>query len=221
MNRHHDDEHVTATPPDGSAAGPHGDPMSTPPGAAARPSSEPADALEREGAAEEIPLPSLGLLSFYDRLRASMVRAVERRGSRLGSQAVEALLLVPDVFILLVRLALDPKVPSSSRAMIGGAIAYFVMPVDLLPEAALGAAGYLDDLILSAVVLSHVLGPDLEPHARRYWSGSQDLRRTLSDLVGAARTLLGANLYQRLVGLLERRGISVEEVERQALREGS
>ena len=51
---------------------------------------------------------------------------------------MRALLLVPDVFILLVRLALDKDVPGSARAMIGGALAYFVLPFDLLPEAILG-----------------------------------------------------------------------------------
>jgi uncharacterized membrane protein YkvA (DUF1232 family) len=192
-----------------SSTRPHGDPLGE--SASERKGRE---GLEPGG---EAPLPSLGLLSFYDRLRATIVGAVERRGSRLGHRTVEVLLLVPDVFILLVRLALDPRVPSSSRAMIGGALAYFVMPIDLLPEATLGAVGYVDDLVLAAVVLSHVLGPELEPLARKYWSGSQDLRRTLSELVAAARTLLGANLHERLSRLLARRGISLEEIEREAL----
>src|SRR3954462_14713527 len=32
-------------------------------------------------------------------------------------------------------LALDKEVPGSARAMIGGALAYFILPIDLLPEA--------------------------------------------------------------------------------------
>jgi hypothetical protein len=72
-------------------------------------------------------LPSSGLLSFYDRLREKILRVIEKRsgrpGAKLTEDAVRALLLVPDVFILLVRLALDKEVPGSARAMIGGAIA--------------------------------------------------------------------------------------------------
>src|SRR3954449_1993566 len=124
-------------------------------------------------------LPSSGLLSFYDRLREKILRAVEkrsgRRGARLTEDAVRALLLVPDVFILLVRLMLDKEVPGSARAMIGGAIAYFILPIDLLPEAFLGPAGYLDDLVLAVAVLAQAFGGDLEPYARKHWSGSAGL----------------------------------------------
>src|SRR4051794_23474892 len=98
-------------------------------------------------------LPSSGLLSFYDRLREKILELVEKRagrpGGKLTEDAVRLLLLVPDVFILLVRLALDKDVPGSARAMIGGAVAYFILPFDLLPEAVLGPGGHLDDLVLA------------------------------------------------------------------------
>ena len=79
-------------------------------------------------------------------MRDQVLVAAERRSRKLGKPAVEALLLVPDVFVLLVRLALDKQVPGEARALIGGALAYFVLPLDLFPEAAVGGVGYLDDL---------------------------------------------------------------------------
>jgi uncharacterized membrane protein YkvA (DUF1232 family) len=158
-------------------------------------------------------LPSSGLLSFYDRLREKILQVVEkrsgRRGARLTEDAVRALLLVPDVFILLVRLALDKEVPGSARAMIGGAIAYFILPIDLLPEAFLGPAGYLDDLVLAVAVLAQAFGGDLEPYARKHWSGSEDLRVVIKDITSTAKSLLGQKLYDRLRGLLSRRGIEL------------
>src|SRR6185295_9719774 len=161
-------------------------------------------------------LPSSGLLSFYDRLREKILHAIEkregRRGAKLTEGAVRALLLVPDVFILLVRLALDKKVPGSTRALIGGTLAFFILPVDLLPEALLGGAGYLDDLVLAAAVLAQAFGGELEPYARKHWSGSEDLRVVLQDISEAAQSLLGQNLYDRLRKLMSRRGIEVEEV---------
>ncbi|HVS03378.1 MAG TPA: YkvA family protein, partial [Thermoanaerobaculia bacterium] len=131
------------------------------------------------------------------------------RAGRLGQRTVEVLLLVPDMFILLVRLLLDPEVPKSSKTLIGGALAYFILPADLLPEALLGVGGYVDDVVLAAAVLSHALGEQLEPYARKYWSGSQDLRATLTDLTRSAEALLGENLYARLKGLLARRGVAL------------
>jgi uncharacterized membrane protein YkvA (DUF1232 family) len=156
-------------------------------------------------------LPSTGLLSFYDRLREAIFKVVEKRGGKLSEGTVRALMLVPDVFILLVRLALDKEVPGSSRALIGGAIAYFILPFDLLPEAILGPVGYLDDLVLAAAVLAQAFGGDLEPYARKHWSGKEDLRVVLRDITETAQSLLGQNLYDRLHRLLSRRGVRLEE----------
>lgn len=150
-----------------------------------------------------------GLISFYDRLRVRMLQAAARKSHRYGKPVVEALLLVPDVFILLVRLALDPEVPGEARALIGGAIAYFLLPLDLFPEAVVGAPGFLDDLVLAAAVLSQALGGELEPYARKYWNGDQELRQTLRDVTQSAQVLLGRDLYRRLRRALARRGVDI------------
>ena len=155
-------------------------------------------------------LPSSGLLSFYDRLREAIFKVVEKRGGKLSEGSIRALMLVPDVFILLVRLALDKEVPRSSRALIGGAIAYFILPFDLLPEAILGPVGYLDDLVLATAVLAQAFGGDLEPYARKHWSGKEDLRVVIRDITETAHSLLGQNLYERLRRLLSRRGVKLE-----------
>jgi uncharacterized membrane protein YkvA (DUF1232 family) len=180
------------------------------------------DAAQAERDAEEAlgsgtNLPSSGLLSFYDRLREKILQFIEKRTGRPGAKvtdgAVRALLLVPDVFILLVRLALDKEVPGSARAMIGGAIAYFILPFDLLPEAILGPVGYLDDLVLAVAVLAQAFGGDLEPYARKHWSGSEDLRIVVQDVTSTAQTLLGKNVYDRLRRLLSKRGIELADPE--------
>lgn len=162
---------------------------------------------------DDVRLQPQRLLSFYDRLRVRMVRYVARRSKRLGPAAVEALLLVPDVFILLVRLALDPKVPGGARALIGGALLYFVSPVDLFPEAILGPVGFLEDLVLASAVLAQALGGELEPYARRYWSGEQELREVLRDIAHSASSLLGGRVHRRLERALARRGLELPPAE--------
>ncbi len=154
--------------------------------------------------------PSSGLLSFYDRLRARMLDAAGRQSHKLGKPVVEALLLAPDVFILLVRLMLDRDVPPAARSLIGGALAYFVLPIDLFPEAVVGAPGFLDDLVLASAVLSQALGGELEPYARRYWNGDQELRAVLRDIADSAHHLLGRDLYRRLRATLARRGVDLD-----------
>jgi uncharacterized membrane protein YkvA (DUF1232 family) len=151
------------------------------------------------------------LLSFYDRMRSQVLDAADRRSHKMGKPVVEALLLVPDVFVLLVRLMLDKQVPADARALIGGAIAYFVFPLDLFPEAAVGGVGYLDDLVLASAVLSQALGGELEPYAKKYWNGEQELRQVLHDISQSASALLGRDLYGRLRRALSKRGVDVAD----------
>ncbi len=181
----------------------------------------PDEDLERAsaGALEPVPesavddLPSQGLLSFYDRLRDRVVEAAENRDGRVAPRVVEALLFVPDVFMLVLRLSLDRQVPRSARVLLGGALAYFVLPFDLWPEGIVGPVGYTDDLVLALAVLSQTFGRDLEPFAAKYWSGRQPVRKVMSDVLGAAQSLLGSNLYGRLQKLLRRRGVELETTE--------
>jgi uncharacterized membrane protein YkvA (DUF1232 family) len=167
------------------------------------------DELERTLRAHEPPLGPTGLFSFYDRLREKILHGVQKHGGRYSEAAAEALLLVPDVFILLVRLTLDKEVPKPARALIGGALAYFVLPTDLLPEAFLGVGGYLDDLVLAAAVLSQTFGGELEPYARKHWSGSHELGKVLGGITETAHHLLGDRTYARLQKLLSRIGIEL------------
>ncbi len=159
---------------------------------------------------EEVELVSTGLLSSYDRLRRRIVEALERRG-RLGRALSEPLMLAPDLLVLLARLCMDRDVSPASRRLIVGALAYFLTPVDMLPEAFLGVGGFLDDVVLASLVLSHSLDAELEPLAVKHWSGNQNLRVVLADVSGAGAALLGVSLYERLKGFLVRRGVNVED----------
>ncbi len=154
-------------------------------------------------------LPSRGLLSFYDRLRKRVTAAAARRG-KLSAAATEALLLVPDIFLLMLRLALDREVPKQQRALLTSALAYFVLPADFLPEMILGPVGFLDDLVLAAIVLAHAFGGELEPYAAKHWSGSQKLRVVLRDVLETANGLVGDRVYGQLLRLLGRYGIEIE-----------
>lgn len=155
-------------------------------------------------------LVSTGLLSTYDRLRDRVTGWVERHGGRVGAGTAEALLLVPDIFMLLARLSLDRSVPGQTRTMMAGALAYFLMPVDLLPEAFLGPGALTEDLIIAAAVLATAFGSELGPQAEKYWNGSQKLRVVLGDISAAAHALLGPSLYDRVKLVLSKWGVELE-----------
>jgi uncharacterized membrane protein YkvA (DUF1232 family) len=146
------------------------------------------------------------LLAFYDRLRARMEKSMSRR---VGDGASQAVLAAPDLFVLLVRLFMDRGVPESTRALVGGALAYFLLPADLMPEVLLGFGGFLDDVVITAAVVSHVLSRDLEPVVEQHWSGSQRLREVLADVARASDVLLSYRLQDRLARVLARYGIQL------------
>jgi uncharacterized membrane protein YkvA (DUF1232 family) len=150
------------------------------------------------------------LLSFYDRLRERFLGGIEKHGGKLPEEAAKVLLLVPDVFILVVRLILDKEVPRKTRAVLAGALAFFMLP-DLLPKALFGPIGYLDDLVVAVAVLSQLFAGDLEPYARKHWNGPKDLHVVMQDIGDTAHALLGQNLYDRLRRLLARRGIHLPD----------
>lgn len=169
------------------------------------------DDTSSPGGTEGDDLPSTGLLSFYDRLRERIHRFVADRGGRFGEAAAQILLLAPDVFILLVRLALDRRVPKGTRALFASAIAYYLLPFDVLPEGIVGPAGFLDDLVLGLMILSRSFDPELERIADAHWSGSGRLREILGDAVESGRALLGTDLADRLDEVLARRGVHVAD----------
>jgi len=170
---------------------------------------EAVEAAAEEAFTSEAEPPQHEVLAFYDPLRQRVLATVERRAGKLSADAVRALLLVPDVFLLLVRLTFDKEVPRPARAMIGGALAYFILPLDLLPEAILGPVGFLEDLVLAVAVLAQAMSGDLEPYARKHWHGPEDLRIVLHDIGTTAEKLLGKKLYERLRRLLGRRGVEL------------
>lgn len=140
---------------------------------------------------------------FYDRIRTSIQEFTERRGNVVGKTA-EFLLIVPDVFILLWRLTTDRRVSGKDKVLLGSAVAYFILPFDLIPEAIVGPIGYLDDLVFAAYVLNKVL-TDTDPAVlREHWSGKGDVLDTIQRVLNAADTLVETKVAGRLKKMLKK-----------------
>jgi uncharacterized membrane protein YkvA (DUF1232 family) len=96
------------------------------------------------------------------------------------SAARELATLLPNLVMLFRGLLRDPRVPRGSKALLWFAIAWVVSPIDLIPEF-IPLAGPLDDAIVAALVLRHVLrssGPDV---VGDHWRGDP---ATLARILG-------------------------------------
>jgi uncharacterized membrane protein YkvA (DUF1232 family) len=154
-------------------------------------------AREIHDAAEHDQFPRDRATRFYDRIRNTIQRYIDSKGAVVGKTA-GFLLLVPDVFILLWRLTSDSRVNGKDKVLLGSAVAYYVMPFDLLPEAILGPAGYLDDLVFGVYVLNKILGSVDASILREHWSGSEDVLDSIQNVLNAAESLVGTDLVGRI-----------------------
>jgi uncharacterized membrane protein YkvA (DUF1232 family) len=134
---------------------------------------------------------------FYDRIRGSIQRYIEKKGKAVEKTG-EYLLLVPDVFILLWRLTNDSRISGKDKVLLGSSLAYYLFPFDLLPEGLVGPIGYLDDLVFGVYVLNRMLADTDVAILREHWSGSEDVLLTIRRVLDAADNLVGSNLIERL-----------------------
>ena len=140
---------------------------------------------------------------FYDRLRGGIRRYVDSKGPVLGKTA-DFLLLVPDVFILLWRLTTDARVSGKDKVLLVSALAYYISPFDLIPEALVGPIGYLDDLVFGVYVLNKLVATNDPAIIREHWSGSEDVLSIIQRVLNAADSLVGSDMVtkiKRMVGM--------------------
>ena len=111
---------------------------------------------------------------FYQSLRHRIREWLNTRNGSAGKWA-EYLMLVPDLFHLLCKLSIDNEVPVKERIKLGAAIAYFVSPFDLVPEALVGVIGFADDIALAAYVLNSLVNTCNSDILKRHWAGDRDV----------------------------------------------
>ena len=146
-------------------------------------------AREIHDAVEQDELPRDRAARFYDRIRNTIQRYVDSKGALVGKTA-EFLLLVPDVFILLWRLTTDRASTARDKVLLGSAVAYYIMPFDLIPEAFVGPIGYLDDLVFGVYVLNKILG-DIDASSSANTGAAAKTSSMIQKVLGAAESLVG------------------------------
>jgi uncharacterized membrane protein YkvA (DUF1232 family) len=134
---------------------------------------------------------------FYQRLRARIERWLLARGDR-SHRYGEILLVAPDLFHLLIKLSLDPRVPRREKLLLGAATAYFITALDFIPELLLGPGGYVDDLGLAAYVIYNIVRESGEQVVREHWAGPGDILALLERILRNVTDLVGTGVWGRI-----------------------
>ena len=89
------------------------------------------------------------------------------------SAARELATLIPNLLVLFRGLLRDPRVSRGSKFWLWFAIVWLVSPIDLIPEF-IPVIGPLDDAIVAALVLRHVLKRTDASVLSEHWRGDPD-----------------------------------------------
>lgn len=134
---------------------------------------------------------------FYENLRSVFTRWSNSEEGK-SYKWKQHLLFSPDLFLLLCKLSINKDIPAEERAKIAGAIAYFVAPIDLIPEALVGPAGYRDDIALAAYVLDSIEQKTNPEILRKYWKGNEDVLGVIRLILDSAEEMVGSDLWVKL-----------------------
>ncbi|BAU29226.1 uncharacterized protein DUF1232 [Aneurinibacillus soli] len=142
---------------------------------------------------------------FYDRLRSKIEDYIrDKMGAGTSDKFMPYLLLAPDLFVLLARLAKDNRVPLRSKSVALLAVVYFMSPLDILPEILLGPVGFADDIVFAVMALNKMLVDVDEKIIEEHWNGNKNIMGVIRDVLTKADSLVGTSRLQMLKGILRR-----------------
>ena len=84
--------------------------------------------------------------------------------------AKELALLLPNLVALFKGLSRDPRVPRKSKVLLVVGVVWFASPIDLIPEF-IPVLGPLDDAVVAALILRHILRKAGKEVVAEHWRG--------------------------------------------------
>jgi uncharacterized membrane protein YkvA (DUF1232 family) len=133
---------------------------------------------------------------FYHSLRGKIDYWLQEK--KIGGRYSKYILLAPDIFHLLCKLSMDPDVPVRQKVKLGVAIAYFISPMDVVPELLVGPMGYMDDIALAAYVLNSIVN-HVEPEiVKKHWAGDENILEIIKHILARTDKMLGKGVWEKV-----------------------
>lgn len=128
-----------------------------------------------------IPLKDENVRKFYEDLRKKVKEKLSKFAGKYGEEGARILLVVPDLVVLLWRLIKDDRVPAEKKVFLVAALAYWILPIDLIPEGLIGVIGYADDIYITLYVLNDLINNVDEQVIRDNWPGEEDVIKFIKE----------------------------------------
>ena len=98
----------------------------------------------------------------------------------------------PALYKMMTRLLDDRALPRSMSPLVIAAIAYFILPEDIIPEEKYGPIGYVDDIYLCAFVANEVAKESASPDIlARNWEGKVPITTLVKEILDCEKELIG------------------------------
>lgn len=123
-------------------------------------------------------------MKSFDQLLEEDIAVYEGRHDDLIYQA-------PAFYRFLVSLLDDPLLPPKLRPLVLSAVAYFILPADVIPEDLHGPYGYVDDIFLCAFVADRIRKEIGEQILVESWDGEAPLIELIEDILDHEAELIG------------------------------
>jgi uncharacterized membrane protein YkvA (DUF1232 family) len=125
-----------------------------------------------------------GMKDFFNELTADIAQYEGRHD--------EVIYLTPYWYKLMTNLLDDPRLPSRLKPLISCAIAYFIIPADIISEEIYGPYGYIDDIFFCAYVADQVRTFTKKADLlEENWEGEGDITQLIKEILGQESSLIG------------------------------
>ena len=121
----------------------------------------------------------------FDKLLEEEVSSYKGKHSGLITQA-------PALYRLMTHLLDDKALPSSLSQLVIAAIAYFILPGDIIPEDKYGPLGFVDDIFLCAFVADQIQKETASDDILvRNWDGKTPIISLVKEILRSEEELIG------------------------------
>ncbi|EDS77505.1 conserved hypothetical protein [Clostridium botulinum C str. Eklund] len=146
------------------------------------------DKLKEEEKTEAVTREDCG----YSKVRCDALEKIPEGYREVG----EYMMLVPDITNLLYSLMKDEKVDKKTKMLIGAAITYILLPVDIISDS-VPIIGKMDDIGIGLVLLDKIIDNVNEEVILKHWKGNREfiikikeLKNDLFNSIGRKNTLM-------------------------------
>lgn len=123
---------------------------------------------------------------FFDKLKSDIEKYEGRHD--------DFIYMTPFWYRLLTNLLDDSRLPHRLKPLVSCAIAYFIIPADVISEEIYGPYGYIDDIYFCAFVSKQIIIRTKDPDLLvENWEGEGDILELIDETLEKEEELIGTN----------------------------